>query len=128
MKLPDYSYCARPKELHVLVASERASLVKALSTVALTDRRRKARRFLEGLSTNELRYIASYLGACFLESALQADAESRSQVLWQIAQYECSRADDCDCSAHAEHQMILLIEYLKSCRCPDAVKMAAGSA
>ena len=112
----------------MLVASERASLVKALSAVALTDRRRKARRFLEGLSTNELRYIASYLGACVLESGLHADPESRSQVLWQIAQHECSRTDGCACAGSAEHQMILLVEYLKSCRCADAVKMAAGSA
>ena len=111
----------------MLVVSERASLVKALSAVALTDSRRKARRFLQGLSTNELRYIASYMGACLLESALHDEPESRSQVLWEIAQHECRRGGDCECS-NVEHQMILLVEYLRSCRRPDTAEMAAGSA
>ena len=65
-----------PQELHVPLAGERASLVRALSTVALTDRRRVARRFLQGLSTEELRYIASYFGACLLESELHLDRKS----------------------------------------------------
>ncbi len=112
------------------VASERATLVKALAVVALTDRRRRARRFLEGLSTEELRYIASYLGACMLESAFPAELLSRDQMAGEILQYECCRRAGggcCDC-ADVEHKMILLLEYLSSCRCAMALKIAAGSA
>lgn len=118
------------------VASERASLVKALSTVALTDRRRSARRFLQGLSTEELRYIASYLGACLLESALHTRTASRGQIAWDILQYESCRTtalSHWDASAHVvsddvEHKMILLLEYLSSCQCTAALKIPAGSA
>jgi hypothetical protein len=115
----------------VPLAGERVSLVRAISTVALTERRRPARRFLQGLSTDELRYIASYLGACLLESELHSGATSRHQIAWDILQYECCRrgfpvalAGDED----AEHKMILLLEYLSCSRCAAAVKVAAGSA
>ena len=112
------------------VASERASLVKALSTVALMDRRRTARRFLEGLSAEELRYIASYFGACLLESALHSESVSRGQIAWDVLQYECSRAGICarPFSDDIEHKMILLLEYLSCCRCVPALKIPAGSA
>lgn len=112
------------------VASERASLVRALSAVALSDRRLVARRFLQGLSTEELRYIASYLGACLLESAAPSMPASRNEMAWEILQYECCQADGrCNCPSHAlEHKMILLLEYLSSCRCSAAMKIAAGSA
>jgi len=114
----------------VPLALERASLVKALSTVALTERRSRARRFLQGLSTEELRYIASYLGACLLESELHARPSSRDQIAWEILHYECC------CRGHsalagggdAEHNMILLLEYLSSCQCQTAVRIPAGSA
>ena len=113
------------------VASERATLVKALSVVALTDRRTMARRFLEGLSMEELRYIASYLGACMLESAFHSEVLSRDQMAGEILQYECccrrASAGCCD-ATDVEHKMILLLEYLSSCRCAAALKIAAGSA
>jgi hypothetical protein len=103
-----------------------------LSTVALTERRRTARRFLQGLSTEELRYIASYLGACLLESALHARAaSSRDQIAWDILQYECCRSGSpagWACGGDAEHKMILLLEYLSCCQCLGAVKITAGSA
>ena len=112
------------------VASERASLVEALSVVALMDRRVRARRFLEGLSTEELRYIASYIGACMLESAFVSETLSREQMACEILQYEyCRRASfGCCNAADVEHKMILLLEYLSSCRCAAAFKIAAGSA
>ena len=120
----------KPQELHVPVASERASLVNALSDVALTERRRSARRFLQGLSNDELRYIASYLGACLLESAFHSHPVSRNQMAGEILHYECCRSIGRPGSFHgdAEHKMILLLEYLSSCRCAAAVRIAAGSA
>lgn len=110
-------------------ASERTSLVKALSTVALSDRRRVARRFLQGLSTEELRYIASYIGACLLESALHAQPASRGEIAWEILQYESCQLGCCDhLPGDVEHKMILLLEYLSSCRCGACLKITAGSA
>ena len=111
------------------VASERVTLVKALSVVSLTDRR-MARRFLEGLSTEELRYIASYLGACMLESAFRSETMSRDQMAGDILQYECCRRAYFGCcdAGDVEHKMILLLEYLSSCRCAAALKVPAGSA
>ena len=113
------------------LASERVSLVKALSTVALLDRRKTARRFLQGLSTEELRYIASYFGACLLESAVHGQPVSRDQIAWDIVQYECCCRGQTECrwrDVDAEHKMILLLEYLSCCQCGAAVKVAAGSA
>ncbi len=112
------------------VASERASLVKALSSVVLSTRRKTARRFLQGLSTQELQYIAAYLGACLLESAQYSEPASRSRMAWDIMQYEWSATGCVGCvSDDVEHKMILLLEYLTSCQCETTVmKIPAGSA
>jgi hypothetical protein len=118
-----------PQELHVQRAEERATLVKALLTVAVNDRRRRARRFLLGLSTDEMRYIASYLGACAIESALQPRSVPRCQLAREIQEYECCRASwQGQFSRDVEHKMIVLLEYLSSCECGAAVRVAAGSA
>ena len=112
------------------VANERLSLVQALSSVVLSSRRRTARRFLQGLSTEELRYIAGYLGACLLESAHHPEPASRDRAAWDIIQYECC-ATGCEGypSDDVEHKMILLLEYLTSCQCGAAVmSVPAGSA
>ena len=112
------------------VARERASLVRALSTVAFDERRNTARRFLQGLSTEELRYIASYFGACLLESAAQVEAVSRSQIAAEILQYECWREGSSlrGIPEDRQHNMILLVEYLTCCRCASAMRIPAGSA
>ena len=76
----------------------RKSLVAALVECADRPLKSKARRFLAGLSSDELQFIAGFLGSWILES-----------------QGHCS----CDCSAGArklstdqELKMILLLEYL----------------
>ena len=113
----------------MLHASERASLVNVLATVALSDRRRTARRFLQGLSTEELRYIASYLGACLLESEFPSRPPSRCEIAWEILNYEwCRVACSEAISGDLEHKMILLLEYLSSCPHGAAVRVVAGSA
>lgn len=113
------------------LTGERVSLVRALSTVAVGERRRTARRFLQGLSTEELRYIASYLGACLLESALHSRASTRHQIAGDILQYECCRQGAplaLEAGGGCEHNMILLLEYLSCAQCGAAVKVPAGSA
>ena len=113
------------------LSGERASLVKALSTVALGERRRSVRRFLQGLSAAELKYIASYMGACLLESALHARGVSRDQIAWDIVHYECCRRGSplfAGCSGDAEHNMILLLEFLSCCQSTESWRVPAGSA
>jgi hypothetical protein len=97
---------------------------------------------LQGLSKEELRYIASYLGACLVESAMQTKLASRDQIAWDIIRYEAARSQDCawpatlagwnaasgTLSGDSEHMMILLLEYLSSCQCGAAVSLSAGSA
>jgi hypothetical protein len=71
----------------------------------------KARRFLTGLSADELQFIAEFLGSCILECS-EASANSRAQLAERIARYGRGSAD---CSRRAEdhdHKSILLLEYL----------------
>ena len=76
----------------------RRTLEAALLACADSPWKAKARRFLRGLSYDELQYIAGYVGACILEStgALTAPELSRTQ----------SASEDC------ELKMILVMEYL----------------
>jgi hypothetical protein len=84
----------------------RAVLISAISACADQQAQRKARRFLEGLSTDELQYIAEFLGACMLAS-------------WECSVVPCGTADRVEsrgCLADREHKMILLWECLHQCR------------
>ena len=91
----------------------RATLVSALSSCVADPKKRKARRFLQGLSRDELQYIAEFMGCCILESHQRLGC-TRRQLAEGIAQFEHCRTrargwqDD-------DHKMILLLEYL--CRC-----------
>ena len=49
----------------------RSTLVAALVACADTPWKAKARRFLCGLSSDELQYIAGFLGGCILHSAAE---------------------------------------------------------
>ena len=73
----------------------RSTLVAALVSCADSPWRAKARRFLCGLSSDELQYIAGFLGGCILESA-----------------GNCRRTSDCCRSDDRELKMILVQEYL----------------
>lgn len=81
------------------MVAQRQDLVTALIACTGAPFRAKARRFASGLSSDELQFIAEYLGSCILEAA-----------------------NDCCCSpaalaarlpaADRDHKMILLLEYL----------------
>jgi hypothetical protein len=75
----------------------RSALVTALVSCSDITLKSKARRFLQGLSSDELQFIAEYLGACILESRGPC----------QGAAGYCSETPDQD------HKMILLVEYLR---------------
>ena len=95
-------------------AARKSALVGALSACADELQKREARRFLQGLATDELQYIAEFLGSCILESQGHYTS-SRTQLAEAIRQFDRSRRT-APAAAGAvqdqEHKMILLLEYL----------------
>ena len=79
----------------------RTTLVAALAACAESKVRARARKFLSGLSADELQFIAEYLGARILQSAEQNLCED-----WPVAA-RGGRSPDRD------HKMIVLAEYLR---------------
>ena len=103
------------------------TLVYALSSCVTGNQRRKAARFLEGLSADELEYIAEFLGACIMEP-FPGTGRSRTELADRITTFErCSRpcCPLADSLSNQEHKMILLLEYL-CCSGLREVSVAAG--
>jgi hypothetical protein len=64
---------------------------------------------LQGLSSDELQFIAEYLGACILD----ADADgphSREEFATRVMQFQAAREHAI--SGDEEHKMVLLLEFL----------------
>jgi hypothetical protein len=90
----------------------RHSLVAALVACADQPLKAKARRFLAGLSSDELQFIAEFLGSCILESQARC-ARDRAELAERIARFQHMRADRArKRSPDLELKMILLLEYL----------------
>jgi len=89
----------------------RTALISAITACTEQRFRKKARNFLQGLSRDELQYIAEFLGACVLESEGRS-ALSRRELADDIAQFEQVRCAPPDSPRDREHLMILLLEYL----------------
>ena len=99
-------------------AAKKSTLVRALSLCVDDLQRRDIKRFLLGLATDELQYIAEFLGSCILESGWRWHG-NRTQLAEAIKQFDQSRREaGCRCSAGSlrdqdqQHKMILLLEYL----------------
>ena len=90
----------------------RSSLVAALVSCADSPHKSRARRFAQGLSADELQFIAGFLGACVLDAPGTPCAPCASRAQWaeRIDHYQ-KMSTDCR-SADTEHKMILLLEYL----------------
>jgi hypothetical protein len=87
----------------------RNTLVTALVSCADASLRNNTRRFLRGLSSDELQFIAEFLGSCILE----APGAFGRELEHQIASFQ--RMHLRGEGAHLEdqeHKMILLFEYL----------------
>ena len=85
--------------------------------------RRKARAFLEGLSTDELQYISEFMGMCILEGDGPCNW-SRIRLGEAIEQFDRTRRGT---PADRAHKMILLFEYI--CRAiPAPVPVAVRAA
>jgi len=105
----------------VPVAARKSTLVRALSACVEDLQKRPTRRFLQGLATDELQYIAEFLGSCILESSGRFRC-SRTQLGEAIKRFDCSRRSalaETSCAncrsvslQDQEHKMILLLEYL----------------
>jgi hypothetical protein len=87
-------------------------LVAALVACADQPLKSTARRFLAGLSSDELQFIAEFLGSCVLESQVRC-ARNRAEIAERIARFQQARADRARMrSTDQELKMILLLEYL----------------
>lgn len=106
-------------------ATERNTLVEALTSMSRLARRASAKEFLEGLSTDELQYIAAYFGACTLDPVMGDRSATRGRRACEIQRYERGRAKKLQYfSAHdrartgtkrasaVSHKMIVLLEFL----------------
>ena len=97
----------------------RNSLVAALVSCADQPLKQNTRRFLAGLSADELQFIAEFLGSCVLESEMHW-AGNRGEIAERIALFQKMRADRAQrCSTDQAHKMILLLEYLCSAGVPQ---------
>lgn len=114
--------------------AKKSSLVCALIACLESSQKRPTRRFLQGLATDELQYIAEFLGACILESGRRCRG-SRTELAEAIKQFESSRhgatADAVSRGRNPvqdqEHKMILLLEYLCRSGVPQqTVSVGAG--
>ena len=88
--------------------ARRQDLVTALTACTENPFRAKARRFLIGLSADELQFIAEFLGALILEPADPCGC-SRAELAQRIADFQRARPRH---SSLDDHKMILLLEYL----------------
>jgi hypothetical protein len=97
----------------------RSALVTALLACSDSSVKIKARRFLQGLSSDELQFIAEYLGACILEST--GPCQSCPGQPTAVVCYRPKTADE-------DHKMILLLEYLRRSRLAGQASAYASGA
>ena len=96
----------------------RNTLITALIACADEILRPRLRRFLQGLSNDELQFLAEFLGSCILESS-EDPARAAPEV--HVHQSRMARAS-MRRSDH-EHKVILLREFL--CRAGRRFPLAA---
>lgn len=109
----------------------RSVLVAALAAYTDAPLKPEARRFLGGLSRDELQFIAEFLGASILDSA-EPCGGSRRELAQRIAEFQRARHAACRplSSPDQDHKTILLLEFL--CRsgllqkAPAAVRAASA--
>jgi len=107
--------------------------------MSTAGREQAARRFLEGLSTGELRYIAAYLGTRVVDPDLPPPSQNRTQIAQSIERYEGAKkgprpktvGSDTRCNgSKVTHRMMVLLEYLSACSLdtPTTLPVQAGCA
>jgi hypothetical protein len=86
-------------------------LVTALAACADNRQRRPSLRFLQGLSADELQYIAEFLGSCILESS-GGSPVTRAELADQVSYFAQSCRPRRAASRDRDHKAILLVEFL----------------
>lgn len=91
----------------------RSVLVAALASCTPGPLKPEARRFLSGLSRDELQFIAEFLGASILD-AVGPCAASRDELADRIAEFQRARSASLagSSSPDQDHKTILLLEFL----------------
>ena len=92
----------------------RTALISAIAAYSEERSRTAARRFLQGLSRDELQYIAEFLGACVLESGEPVEC-THDELADGILHFEHLRRARAADFADRRHKMTLLLEYLRRC-------------
>ena len=105
----------------------RDALVAALVSCSDSAVKSESRRFLAGLSYDELMFIADFFGACILDSAQQCFC-SRAQLARRIAEFQSARSRRPEWSEDQDHKMIVLLEYLSRGGARRLSMAAAGRA
>jgi hypothetical protein len=99
-------------------AAPRGVLATALLDFARDARRQTAREFLEGLSRDELQFIADFLGVWRLEPT-PPEASEAAQVWADVLRFQRLRRSRRSPSNHfltdLEHKTLLLFDYLWRC-------------
>jgi hypothetical protein len=91
----------------------RDALVAALTACAKSRPSRwRTRRFLTGLSSDELQFIAGYLGACVPGFPAGWRRYGTAQPQWNAATPCADTGMAASQSRDREHKMILLVEFL----------------
>jgi hypothetical protein len=88
----------------------RSVLVAALASCTEGPLKPKTRRFLSGLSRDELQFIAEFLGASILESD-ELSAGSRLELAGRIVEFQQARGTFSP-SDDQDHKTIVLLEFL----------------
>ncbi len=92
------------------MVARRQDLVAALSAYTENPFRSKTRRFLLGLSADELEFIAEFLGSSILEGG-DPCGWSRARMAERIGAFRGSRPGGAR-GIDNDHKLILLLEYL----------------
>jgi hypothetical protein len=88
----------------------RSALVAALVARAESPLKSRVRRFLHGLSCDELQFIASFLGACILESA--GKRHGAGSISGEVSEFQRRQGVPDRGSEDRDLKTILLLEYL----------------
>jgi hypothetical protein len=102
----------------------RVALETALADCAVTREKAEVRRFLTGLSKDELRYIAEFLGVCLMEPA-RFPFRDFGEALESIVAFGCAQHRPFD----RDHKSLVLMEYLRRAglrETPLAMRAGAG--
>lgn len=110
----------------------KGELVSALCSCVRDQRRGRTRRFLQGLSSDELQYLADFVGARILEANHRQQCGKLAEDIVKFERCRLAAARDRKqprrppvCLQDNDHKMILLFEYLDRCGLESSVDHTA---